>query len=115
MYGAILKPDYSVSGPSNPATRGSTVTMFLTGLGPTSPPVPTGQLGPVPLAYTAYEPVVQLGGIIAPVLFSGIAPGFVGLDQVNFTIPSTVPVGSVVTIYVTVNGVISKSSRIAVQ
>ena len=57
-YAAILKTDGSVVGPSNPASRGSTVAMFLTGLGPTSPFLATGQPGPLPPATTIYQPVV---------------------------------------------------------
>ena len=57
-YAAILNQDGSIVGPSNPASHGSTVAMFLTGLGPTSPFVATGQPGPIPLATTVYQPVV---------------------------------------------------------
>lgn len=116
LYAAIVKPDGSVVGPSNPAARGSTVAMFLTGLGPTSPFLATGQPGPVPPATTVYEPViVGLNDGDVPASFSGIAPYFVGLDQVNFTIPTNATVGSSVSFSVSVDGVLSQSSTIAVQ
>lgn len=116
LYAAIVKPDGSVVGPSNPAARGSTVAMFLTGLGPTSPFLATGQPGPVPPATTVYEPViVGLNDGEVPASFSGIAPYFVGLDQVNFTIPTNATVGSSVSFSVSVDGVLSQSSTIAVQ
>jgi uncharacterized protein (TIGR03437 family) len=114
-YGVILKPDGSIAGPSNPVTRGSTVVMFATGLGPTSPALATGQPGPVPAANTSYLPVVEINGIGAPVLFSGVAPGFIGLNQVNFKIPTNAPTSSAETLSVNVNGVFSPSSTIAVQ
>ena len=114
-YGVIVKPDGSVAGPSNPVARGSTVVMFATGLGPTSPTLATGQPGPVPAANTTYVPVVAINGVGARVLFSGIAPGFIGLNQVNFTIPANAPIGSDLTLSVSANGVSSPNSGIAVQ
>jgi uncharacterized protein (TIGR03437 family) len=114
-YAVIVKPDGSIAGPSNPVARGSTVVMYATGLGPTSPALATGEAGPVPPATTTYVPVVTIEGISAPVLFSGVAPDFVGLDQVNFTIPAKAPVGSDLTLNVTVSGVSSPSLGIAVQ
>ncbi len=116
LYAAIVKPDGSVMGPTNPASRGSTVAMFLTGLGPTTPFLVTGQIGPVPPATTVYQPVVvglNNDGISA--VFSGIAPYFVGLNQVNFTIPANAPVGSSIPFSVSVDGVSSQNSTIAVQ
>jgi uncharacterized protein (TIGR03437 family) len=60
-------------------------------------------------------PVVEINGIVAPVLFCGVAPGFIGLNQVNFKIPTNAPAGSAETLSVNVNGVFSPSSTIAVQ
>jgi uncharacterized protein (TIGR03437 family) len=114
-YGILVRPDGSVVGPSTPAARGTTVVMYMTGLGPTSPALATGQLGPVPLAFTTNAVAVQVNGMDAAVLFSGVAPGFIGLDQVNFTIPAQAPVGSADTLSVAVNGVASQKTAIAVQ
>jgi hypothetical protein len=95
--GVIVK-DGSISGTHNPVGRGSTVVMFATGLGATSPTLGTGQPGPVPAASTTFEPVVAINGVGARVLFSGVVPGIIGLNQVNFTIPANAPgrVGSFV-------------------
>jgi uncharacterized protein (TIGR03437 family) len=115
-YAAIVKPDGSVMGPSNAASRGSTVAMFLTGLGPTTPSFATDQPGPVPPATTVYQPmIVGLNNAGVPALFSGLAPGFVGLDQVNFTIPADAAVGKAISFSVSVNGASSQSSTIAIQ
>ena len=120
-YGVIVNPDGSLMGPSNPAARGSTVVMYTTGLGPMSPALSTGQLGPVPLAYTTNPVLVEINGISATVLFSGAAPGFIGLDQVNFTIAEQTPVGSADAVNVTVldltslNAMTSQNTGIAVQ
>jgi uncharacterized protein (TIGR03437 family) len=114
-YAVMVKPDGSVTGPSNPVARGSTVVMYATGLGPTSPALATGQPGPVPPANTTYVLAVEINGVDAPVLFSGVAPGFIGLNQVNFTIPGNAPVGSDLLLRVIANGVASPNTGIAVQ
>jgi len=115
LYAAVVKPDGSVVAPSNPASRGNIVSLFLTGLGPTSPPLATGQAGPVPPATTNLTPVVALNDNGVPVLFSGAAPGFIGLDQVNFEIPANAPAGSNIKLNAAINGVSSQDSRIAIQ
>jgi uncharacterized protein (TIGR03437 family) len=84
-YGAILNAGTAQTTFDRPAARGSTVEIYATGLGAT---VPSGVL-----AATASTPVVAIGGVQAPVSFSGLAPGFVGLYQVNVLIPEGVPAG----------------------
>ena len=77
----------------------------------------TGQLGPSnPPAVTPQLPRVTVGGVAAQVQFSGYAPGFLGLYQINAVIPTTAPVGSSVELSVVLgNPTFSKNSRIAVQ
>ena len=48
------------------------------------------------------------------VLFSGLAPGFVGLYQVNAIVPPNAPTGNQPMV-VTVNGVASPSANLPVQ
>ena len=115
LYAAVIKPDGSTVGPLNPASRGSIVSLFITGLGPTSPPLSTGEPGPVPPATTNYRPTVGLNDGGVGVVFSGAAPGFIGLEQVNFEIPMSAPVGPNIKLSVGTNGVFSQNSRIAVQ
>jgi adhesin/invasin len=42
----------------------------------------------VPLSSETLTTTATLGGIAAPVTFAGMAPGFAGLVQVNFQVPS---------------------------
>lgn len=95
--GAVLHADYSLVSAANPARPGETVMLWLTGLGELSPAVPAGAAHPAaPLAWAVATPIsVFFGGEPAPpVLFSGGAPGFAGLNQINVTIPLSAPVGA---------------------
>ncbi len=79
---------------SNPIHFGDTLTIYLTGLGLTMPSVPSGQPAPSsPLATTVDVPQVTLGGSSLPVQFSGLAPGQIGVYQINVTVPKGVPTG----------------------
>jgi uncharacterized protein (TIGR03437 family) len=96
---------------SHPIHRDSNtpLTIYLTGLGPTAPSVGTGLPGPSnPLALTLTQPTVTLGGVNLPVLFSGLAPGLVGVDQINVSVPFTVPQGLSVPLAIT-QGTVSTS------
>jgi uncharacterized protein (TIGR03437 family) len=82
--------------PSHPIHRRSDTPLiiYLTGLGGTNPPVPTGQPAPSdPPASSLLQPTVTLGGQQLPLIFSGLAPGLVGVNQINVDVPFTVPDG----------------------
>ena len=80
---------------SSPAAKGSVLQLFLTGAGAVDPPIATGEAAPFsPLSYTRSQPVLYLTGVNPPnhrtipaIQFSGIAPGFAGVWQVNIVIP----------------------------
>jgi uncharacterized protein (TIGR03437 family) len=79
---------------TNPVHRGDTLVIYLTGLGKVTPFVENGQPSPVdPLARTVTDPVITIGSVQLPVAFSGLAPGQVGLYQVNVTVPGNTPIG----------------------
>jgi adhesin/invasin len=80
--------DYSLLGPNNPTFPGEAVVLYTTGLGPLSQSLADGYGAPSnPLAYTVQPVHVILDGEGCKLLFSGLAPGFVGLYQVNFVVP----------------------------
>ncbi len=86
--GAVIHADNnSLVTPDNAARHGEIVSLFATGVGRLNQPVATGVLGPIPPATAALPTVVGVDNKGAPVLFSGYAPGFLGLYQVNFSIP----------------------------
>src|SRR5262249_39503824 len=71
--GALVIPVY-------PADRDETVVLYLTGLGAATPQVPGGELNPAdPISPTIAAPTVTVGGQEWPVLWSGLAPGFIGV------------------------------------
>jgi uncharacterized protein (TIGR03437 family) len=93
--GAVLKPNFTVVSAANPARRGETVLIYLTGLGAVSPPVPDGAAAPSsPLSSALAAVNVYIGGVQAQVSFRGLAPGFAGLYQVNAVIPAGAPGGA---------------------
>ena len=102
--------------PGAPAQAGDVLVIYCGGLGLTGVPVVSGAASPSsPLAQTAAPVSVQIGGVNVPVSFAGLAPGFVGLYQINATIPSGVPTGAAVPITISVAGQISPSAVISVQ
>lgn len=107
----VRNDDNELVTPSHPIHRKSNTALviYLTGLGPTSPAVGTGQPGPTnPLAVTLTQPTVTLGGVDLPVIFSGLAPGLVGVDQINVSVPFDVPDGMSVPLVIT-QGTVSTS------
>ena len=92
--GAILNQDYTVNDPGLPARVGTVVMIYATGQGAVAPPLPAGQAAPaVPLSITPQNPTVTIGGISAAVKFSGLAPGYAGLWQINVQVPQNAPTG----------------------
>ncbi|MBK5291529.1 MAG: hypothetical protein JJE04_07645 [Acidobacteriia bacterium] len=74
---------------TNPIHPDEGISIFLTGLGPTSPPAPLGDAAPAdPLAIAATPPTVTLGGTELEVTFAGLVPGQVGIYQIDAYVPS---------------------------
>jgi uncharacterized protein (TIGR03437 family) len=53
------------------------------------------------LSYTANLVTVTVGGQNAQVLFAGLAPGYVGLYQVNVVVPPGIPASNTVPVILT--------------
>jgi uncharacterized protein (TIGR03437 family) len=89
--GAILNQDYSLNGSTTPAARGSVIQIFATGEGQTHPPGVDGKLAAAPLPVPVLPVMVSIGGINAPVMYAGGAPGLVaGIVQINAVVPQEV-------------------------
>ena len=103
---------------SRPARRGETVEIYCTGLGRITDPPPLGQPTPVsPLFHTPVLPIVTIGGARANVSFSGLAPNFVGIYQVNAIVPMNATTGAFVPLSLRMgtNGPESNTVTIAVE
>ena len=81
--------DDTVNGTANPAVPGSTIQLFLTGQGQVSNAPPDGQADctGTPIL-TGPQPEVIIGTTVAKVSFTGLAPCFVGLWQINAEVPA---------------------------
>ena len=112
---ASLNPNYSIITAANPATRGQSIALYMNSLGPvTGGPVSGEYASLTTLTPTKNTPTVTIGGQNATVLFSGMAPGFPGLYQINCTVPSGIATGSV-PISVTIGGATTQAATLPVQ
>ncbi len=113
--GAILNynattADYSINSQANPAPKGSTVVIYVTGTGVTNSLV-DNQLIPASLAVVPLvTPTVTIGGQSAVVLAAQAPPGSVpGLIQINAVVPATLQAGQALPVVVTVGSASSQT------
>jgi uncharacterized protein (TIGR03437 family) len=100
-----INQDGTINTPTNPAARGSVVTVWGTGYGPTNPPCQTGGLnvpdaaplspGMSALIYNLTPNPLGVRIIPAPVQYAGSAPSLVcGVVQINFQVPRNISSGT---------------------
>jgi uncharacterized protein (TIGR03437 family) len=123
---AIVNHDGSINSASNPAARGSVVSLYGTGLGILSLPMESGGYSPVlpdgALTISTPYPMPQalvtvtIGGQPAAVSYAGAAPFQVnGAFQINVQIPAAIPSGPAA-IVVSAGGIPStQQATVAVQ
>lgn len=93
---AALHADGSLVSSSNPAQPGETISVYLTGLGAVSPTINDGTPGPSsPLSTTSSTITAYINGASSTISFAGIAPGLVGLYQINLQVPTGTTSGTV--------------------
>jgi uncharacterized protein (TIGR03437 family) len=105
--------------PSSSASRGQTITLFITGAGAVTPSIATGS---APSAATGISdlpvPVqtakVTVGGVPASIQFIGIPNGLVGVTQINYQVPSGIGLGTQ-PVAVTIGGVTSAPANLTVS
>ena len=80
--------------------------------------LPTGTMAPAdgnPTYETIETPNVRIGGHSVQVIFSGIAPGFAGLYQINVQVPQGLPVGDEVSLNIATADGLADTATIAIQ
>ncbi len=91
LLGVATHANGAVITPANPAKKGETIVVYGTGFGPVQVAQITGQPAPssgeVRLSTTPVSTIGSVG-------FAGLAPGFVGLNQLNVNISSSAPSGA---------------------
>ncbi len=105
------------NGACRPASVGTFISIFATGLGALQG-VNVADGSPLrnnDIASTVVNPTVTIGGIHAAVTYAGLAPGFVGLYQVNVAVPPGVQSGNAVPVVISLNGAQSNTATIAIQ
>lgn len=107
--------DFDKSPGARPEASGKVVVIYATGIGNTNPLVADGVAAPGgPLAIATGTTSVSIGGIAAEVQFSGLAPGFVGLWQINAVIPASLPTNLKTPFTVTLKGKQSLTTTLAI-
>jgi uncharacterized protein (TIGR03437 family) len=89
---SIVNQDGSVNSADHPAKSGSVITLYVSGLGQTSPPGTDGLVNanplPVPMsAVTVYFPATQ--SAVTPQFVAAAAGMIAGITQVNVQVPAT--------------------------
>ncbi len=114
LHAAARNQDFSLNSASNPVAPGEVILLYATGLGEVNPRVVTGDAAPMePLSWGTEEVSAFVGNQSAKVLFSGLAPGFAGLFQVNVEVPENLHEGEH-TVSIRVGGLVSNTAMISV-
>jgi uncharacterized protein (TIGR03437 family) len=117
LFAEIRNEDGSMNSRSNPAHRGSTITLRGTGLGAFESAVPDGQVAAADsLTKVAAAVAVLVGGREAEVLFAGeMANQVAGIVQVRIKLPAEAATGDAIAVELRAAGVASNQVAIALQ
>jgi uncharacterized protein (TIGR03437 family) len=113
--GDVFTLQFQYAAAATPATRGQYVVIYSTGLGAVANQPPTGAAVSGASATTIQMPTITIGGVQASTNFAGLAPGYVGVYQINALVPTTITPGPAVSLGLSSGGMSSKTVTIAVQ
>ncbi len=111
---AALNADGSVNSQQNPAPSGSVISVFFTGQGPLTTAVDDGASPPSGIIVSATStPSATIGGLPAQIQFTGLAPLYPGVAQMNLKVPA---LGSgVYPLMVTIGGNTSNTAQLVIS
>ena len=104
----------SIPGSHN-VVRGDFISIFCTDLGAVTNQPPTGVVASGSPSATFVTSLVEIGGDTVPAASSSLAPGFVGLYQVNVQVPTTTVPGNEAPVSLLMGDTASDTVTIAVQ
>jgi uncharacterized protein (TIGR03437 family) len=108
--GTLAWPAGAVPGlTTHPAKVGDVVLVYATGLGAVAHPPADGENSLDQLRTNLVTPQILIGGMSAQVGFAGLSPQFVGVNQLNVTIPN-VPAGNNVPFQIVLGGITTDAS-----
>jgi uncharacterized protein (TIGR03437 family) len=108
--GTLAWPVGAVPGlTTHPAKIGDPIIIYADGLGAVAKPPVDGQNSIDKLRTNLVPPQVMIGGVTAPVQFSGLSPQFVGVNQLNVTVPNVAP-GDKVPLQIVLGGIMTSDS-----
>jgi uncharacterized protein (TIGR03437 family) len=102
---AALHGDYRLITPADPALRGETIQIYLTGLGVRNPLLMRPDIAPL----------VRIGEVAAEITYSGPTGVNPGLDQINLKVPGDAPLGAEVPLTVSLGSSASNRATLAVS
>jgi uncharacterized protein (TIGR03437 family) len=103
--------ELTLNSETNQALKGSTVWLYATGAGVTTPAGADGMPGSSELAYSAPTATVTIGGADVVPDYFGHAPGLVsGMLLIKAKIPSNIASGRTVPILLSIGGAVSQSA-----
>ena len=97
IYSGVVvhNADYTLVTPEHPLAAGEFAFVYATGLGRVNNEPATGSAAPsTPPASTMADAQATIAGVPCDVQYAGLAPGFVGVYQMNFRVPENLPSGA---------------------
>jgi uncharacterized protein (TIGR03437 family) len=112
----VQNADGTLNSSSNPAARGSTISILATGAGQTTQTLPDGTFATDDSSQPLLPTTVLIGGIGGEVVSARVPVGFfAGFIQVDVLIPFGAPTGPAVSLELGVGDVLSPPATLAIQ
>jgi uncharacterized protein (TIGR03437 family) len=115
IFAIVNNADGTVVSAANPASTGGYIILYVNGLGDVTNRPSTGAAAAAdPLSWTIEKPSLTVGSLNANVVFWGLAPGYVGLYQLNAQVP-VLPTSPASGVIVSVSGLSSPPVNISIR